>query len=254
MKKIIIATGLASLLSLSLNADFLKFEIGAGGWNQDPSGTVVQHEAGSLDATYTSNETTVTNAYVWMLLKHPIPIVPNIRLEYAKLNDEGVAKGSFDNFNAPLGSASSIDITEYDVIPYYNLLDDSLWITLDLGVDLRIQTTDFKANNVELVSMPNYLATYEDETTTLIPLLYARARVEIPSTDIGLESDVKFITYDGSTVYDIRAKVDYTLSFVPVVQPALEIGYRIQKFDVTDDDTVTDLTFAGVYGGLMLRF
>ena len=54
----------------------------------------------------------------------------------------------------------------------------------------------------------------------------------------------------------MRAKVDYTFDFVPVVQPAIEVGYRVQKFDVTSDDDKTkmDMEFSGVYAGLMLRF
>ena len=97
---------------------------------------------------------------------------------------------------------------------------------------------------------------YSDTTSLVLPLAYLRGRVEIPATNIGLEADGKYITYSGSTAYDIRAKVDYTLGFIPVVQPALEVGYRIQKFDLVSDDEKTkmNLDFAGVYAGFMLRF
>ena len=89
-----------------------------------------------------------------------------------------------------------------------------------------------------------------------VPLLYARARVQIPSTDLGLEADIKYITTGDSTVYDARAKVDYTLKFVPVIQPALEVGYRVQKIDIDEDsiDAKLDIDFSGVYAGLMVRF
>jgi outer membrane protein len=92
--------------------------------------------------------------------------------------------------------------------------------------------------------------------TFALPLLYARARVEIPSTDIGLEADIKYITTGDSTVYDARAKVDYTLDFVPVIQPALEVGYRAQKIDIDESgvDAKLDIEFSGFYAGLMLRF
>jgi outer membrane protein len=260
MNKYIKAIGLTSILFSSVvNADLFRVEMGAGGWNQAPSGSVIQSDSigGVIDGQYRSNENDTTNAYVWMLLKHPIPIVPNVRLEYAKLNDDGKSKGTFDNFSTPAESPSTIDVSEYDIIPYYNLMDNLLWTTIDLGLDLRIQTTKFKAQDVEILDMavPTY-ATYEDDTTILIPLVYARVRVEIPMIDVGLESDVKYITYSGSTVYDIRAKVDYTMSFIPVLQPGLELGYRVQKFDVTsdDDNTKTDLTFSGIYGGLTFRF
>jgi outer membrane protein len=86
-------------------------------------------------------------------------------------------------------------------------------------------------------------------------MVYGRARVEIPATGFGIEADAKYITYDGSTVYDVRAKVDYTFDF-DVVQPGIEIGYRAQKFDIKSDDDKTkmNMDFVGVYAGLMLRF
>jgi len=260
MKKTLLAIGMASLISSSLNADFLKLELGVGGWQETPSGTINYEDDTGVTGTYTSNESDSTNMYAWMLLKHPIPIVPNVRLEYAKITDDGKSDGTFENFTTPGDSPTTIDITEYDIIPYYNILDNTFWMTLDLGLDLRVQTTKLEAKGVELLGVASpfsYTATYTDEETIVLPLLYGRLRVEIPATDIGLETDLKYITYQDSTIYDFRAKVDYTLDFIPVLQPAFELGYRIQKFDIYDDSdgtTTSDLTFSGVYGGLMLRF
>jgi hypothetical protein len=46
------------------------------------------------------------------------------------------------------------------------------------------------------------------------------------------------------------------LNFIPVIQPALEIGYRVQKIDIDEDsiDAKLDIDFSGVYAGLMVRF
>ena len=43
---------------------------------------------------------------------------------------------------------------------------------------------------------------------------------------------------------------------MPVIQPAIELGYRIQKIDIdeSDADATVDLEFSGVYVGVMLRF
>jgi hypothetical protein len=122
-------------------------------------------------------------------------------------------------------------------------------------LDLKVIESDV---NVAAVASSNPLVpdftAYSTTDTSVIPLLYVRARVEIPVTNIGLESDVKFITDGTNTMYDIRAKVDYTLGFVPVVQPAFELGYRMQKFVVDDGATQVDLDYSGVYAGLMVRF
>ena len=129
------------------------------------------------------------------------------------------------------------------------------WTTLDVGIDIKVLDTTFEADNVNLVSGPTNTK-YTDSETVAVPMAYGRARVEIPATGFGIEADAKYLTYDGSTVYDVRAKIDYTFDISPVIQPGIEVGYRAQKFDIkTDDDkTKMNMDFTGFYAGLILRF
>ena len=258
MKKIITSIACCAALAGTLSADFARVEMGVGGWQQEPSGTASYTDGSGAQGKYTSDKKSDTSAYAWLLIKHPIPIVPNLRLEYADIKDSGKSTGDFKDFNIPTGvtAPTTIEMTQFDVIPYYNILDNTFWTTIDLGIDLKVNKTDFTASAVPSSIPGSNFAGYSDSKTVVIPMVYARARVEIPSTDVGLEADVKYITYNGSTVSDIRAKVDYTLGFIPVVQPAIELGYRVQKFDVTSDDKKTkmDMEFKGVYAGVMLRF
>jgi len=255
MKKTLTTLAIGAMLTTAANADFARVEMGGGVWNQNPSGILSYTDSGAT-GTYTSDEKEDSSAYLWMLIKHPIPIIPNIRLEYTNIKDTGVIDGDFKDFE--LGglatTTGSLELTQYDIIPYYNILDNTAWTTLDLGIDFKVQNTTYSADDVEEV--PGITTNYSDSEIVVIPMVYARVRVEIPGTDIGLEADGKYITYDGSTISDYRAKVDYTMSFVPVVQPAIEVGYRVQKFDVTSDDDKTkmDMEFSGVYAGLMVRF
>lgn len=250
MKKLLSTLALGAVLGTAANADFLRFEMGAGVWGETPSGTATYNAGGNAGGTNVFNEDQDTSPYVWLLVKHPIPIIPNVRLEYTSIHATGVASGEWGGIIAPVGSESVLDVDQYDIIPYYNILDNTMWMTVDLGIDIKVISADFKVE-------PNGLFTgYEDTATTAIPLAYARARVEIPATNLAFEADGKYITYDGSTVYDMRAKVDYTFDISPVVQPALEIGYRAQKIQIDDDsvDVKSDVDFKGFYGGLMLRF
>jgi outer membrane protein len=259
MKKIL--TSLASIVALSsiANADMARVELGGGVWNQAPSGTMSYSNSNvaalGLTATgvYTSNENDSSDMYVWMLIKHPIPVVPNIRLEYTSITDDGEITGKFENFDTEgVSTHASLDMTQYDIIPYYNILDNTMWTTLDLGIDIKIHET--KSDVAPLASFEGY----KGDDTIVIPLVYARVRVEIPGTGIGLEGDGKYITYDGSTIYDFRAKVDYTLDLDMVIDPGIEVGYRVQKFDIDYEDgsdhTIINMDYTGVYAGLMLRF
>jgi len=259
MKKILTTLSLATIFATTSFADFARVELGGGVWDQTPSGYATYTESTAVpfaatEGKYTSSEKTTSDVYFWALIKHPIPIIPNIRLEYVTAYDDGKVTGGFKNFVAPTVAAASIGLTEYDVIPYYNLLDNTFWLTLDLGLDIKMIEVNYKAEGVNVGSLTD--TNYDDTETIALPLVYVRTRVEIPVTNIGIEADVKYITYNDSTVYDARVKVDYTLDFIPVVQPAFEIGYRVQKIDVTSDDDKTkiNLNFTGVYAGLMLRF
>ncbi len=250
MKKILSTIAMGTLLSASLYADITKVEIGAGAWAQTPSGTANYDKGLGVTGTNTFDETKDTSPYVWMLIKHPIPFLPNIRLEYVSIHATGKASGSWNGLVAPVNTNSVMDIKEYDIIPYYNVLDNTFWTTVDLGLDIKVMNLDYKVE-------PNGAFTgYEDTYTAPIPLVYARVRVEIPGTNIGVESDGKYITTGSSTIYDARIKVDYTFDISPVVQPALEIGYRTQKIKIDENnlDVKTDMNFSGFFAGLMLRF
>lgn len=250
MKKILTALTCSIVLASTASADLARVEMGAGAWMQTPSGGITYTQNG-VTASDTSDKKEDTSSYVWLLVKHPIPVVPNLRLEYVTLANTGTAIGTFQNFTAT-GGKTSFDMTQFDVIPYYNILDNTAWITLDLGIDLKVINLDYKADGVTGWTA----STYSDTASVVVPLAYIRARMEIPATNIGVEADVKYITNGSSTVSDIRAKVDYTIDFIPLVQPALEIGYRVQKI-IIDDASVNgkmDFDFSGVYAGLMLRF
>lgn len=254
MKKIL--TGLAfvaTFASLS-SADITRFEMGIGGWSYTPKGTI-SYTDGITTGTYASLEKDNSSAYIWMLIKHPLPILPNLRLEYVNIQDDGIIKGSFKDFTTiGISTTGSIEMTQYDVIPYYNLIDNTMYTTIDLGLDVKVIDLNYKANGVNV----NGLGTgnYDDSQWLAIPMLYLRGRVELPF-QLGVETDMKYITYDGSTIYDFRAKVDYTFD-LGGVNPGIELGYRAQKFDIDykngSERTVMNMDFTGFYAGAMLRF
>ena len=251
MKKILSAVALsATLVSLS-NADTLRIEMGAGVWQQTPQGFASRTDgdgALKLVGTYTSSENESSEMYGWILFKHPLPIIPNVRLEYVSITDEGLTSGSVGGMAIPGSAPTTLDVKEYDAIAYYNLLDNTFWTTIDLGLDVKVIESEATVHPV--VGFFGYSGT----DTTVLPLLYGRARVEIPSTGFGVESDVSYITYDGSTLYDVRLKVDYTFD-LDVLKPGIELGYRTQKLIIDDGiQTNVDLEYSGFYAGVMLRY
>jgi outer membrane protein len=255
MKKILSTLALAATMTTFASADMVRLEMGVGGWDQEPSGTITYTDGPGVSGTYTTDGLGETETYAWLLIKHPILIIPNLRLEYVNINDNGLVNGKFEDFETgALGTTASLSLKQYDIIPYYNLLDNTFWTTIDLGIDVKVVDSSYSADGVTIYGQGT--GNYTDSKTIAIPMVYGRARVEIPGTGLGLESDVKYITYDGSTVYDVRAKVDYTFDLDIGVDPGIEVGYRTQKFDIKSDDDKTkmNMDFSGFYAGLMLRF
>ena len=259
MKKIITTCAMAALFASSLSADFARVELGGGMWQQTPNGYAERTDGDgvlNLDGKYVSNEKESSEVYAWILIKHPLPIIPNVRIEYVSIADEGKTSGKVAGLSIPGDAPTTIDMKQYDIIPYYNLLDNTFWITVDVGLDIKVVQSDVNVGAVSsgIPGVPDFNA-YSSSDTTAIPLLYVRGRVEIPATNIGLEADVKAITDGTNTMYDARAKVDYTLGFIPVIQPAIEVGYRVQKMKIDDGSkSQVDIDYSGVYAGLMLRF
>jgi len=256
-------TSLITFIAMTpLSADLWKIDTAVGVWNSSASGTI----------TSTANETlyfqddlsgheSVQNGYFYVSVKHPLPIIPNLRLEYADVSTSG--KGTEVGTNstslpgnmtiAPGAVQSSLSMTQYDTILFYNLLDKTFGMTVDAGLDLKYLSTDYKIDGV-----------YESSDSSVIPLVYVRGRYDIPVAGLGLEGDVKYITDGSSTVYDVRVKVDYVLGLVPL-HPGVELGYRIQQFTSVGEEsaligpiisgkTDTDIGFSGIYGGLTVKF
>lgn len=252
MKNKLIIAALAVFTSSVAQADFLRIEAGAGAWQTTPSGTVA-YQTNTFDAVDNMGYKEETASYLWINFKHPIPILPNVRIEYTAPKFDGASETSIDwnGQTYTVGAASELQAKQTDIALYYNLLDNTFWATLDLGLDIKFTDVSFTLRDTT-----GTVSDFNESGSLPIPMLYARTRIQIPATDIGIEADVKYITYGDITVYDARAKVDYTLSFVPVVQPAIELGYRTQKFQIDDSsiDFNTNVEFTGIYAGLMLRF
>lgn len=247
MKKMISMLAFGAVVASTSYADIARVEMGAGAWMQTPSGSASYN--GTPTGSDTLDEKQKTSAYVWALVKHPLPVIPNLRLEYSTIEATGNPTARWGNYTFGATATSKLEISQYDIVPYYNILDNTFWITLDVGLDVKVINAKYTATEATV-------GTYENKANIAIPMGYVRGRVEIPDTNIGVEADAKYISYESSVFSDVRAKIDYTFDMFPIVQPAIEVGYRqeVIKINVSSADVQTDITFSGVYVGAMLRF
>ena len=243
MKKVLSTLACAAMLATTASADFLRVEAGAGSWSQTTAGSL-SYTASGATAADTSDESTNSQTYAWALVKHFVPVIPNLRVEYTTVGTTGTATGTFKGFTVAAGGETSLDMTQIDVIPYYNILDNTFWTTIDLGLSVKM---------IEL-TQGSGTSTYDYDAIP-VPMGYVRARVQVPMTGFGAEADMKIISGGDNEISDTRIKVDYTLNITPLIQPGIEVGYRVQKVIIDDTKgTKVDYEFSGMYAGLMLRF
>lgn len=254
---------LASLLSSTvLFADMAGGEISVGMHSHSPSGYASYTEpysglglgtSADLEDTlhWQSNENIVLKAY----LEHPVPMLPNIKLGYTQLSQEG--KGEVGDFTwggiyiPALGSIeNSLDVRKYDLTLYYELLDN--WVEADVGV-----TLGYIDGNIVVTALAGLdpLSVSHTESTyfsLFMPTLYGKARFDVPNTDLSLQFEGDVFSYDDTTFCNYELSARYTFS----IGLGIEAGYKALHLDSSDlaDGLVVDMDFDGPYAAVVWDF
>ncbi|WP_201352155.1 TIGR04219 family outer membrane beta-barrel protein [Hydrogenimonas urashimensis] len=259
MKKQILFGAAAAFLSLgtvSASADtLLGGEIAVGGWHHDPGGWVkypndLPDDQSKVDADDDLNLDAQNDIYLRAKLEHPIPIVPNVKVAYTRTETEGDGRiersFTFGNIDFTEGRDihSEAKLDSYDGTLYYEVVDTG--IDFDLGLTVRYFDGYVKVTDRQ---------TGENDQTDIdfvVPMLYGNIRVPLPFLEgFSLGAEGNWITYDGSTLYDVQADARYTFS----MGLGFEVGYRYEKVELDDvEDTDSDIDIQGVFFGALLDF
>lgn len=253
MKKTIIAAGIATLLSASVQADtLLGLYIGGHMWANQADGTF--GEGSNNQAVFDFNDENQGSFFV--ALEHPIPLIPNIKIASTTLDTVGGATitGSFtfdgNTYSANSALDTTFDASYVDYTFYYELLDNDL-LTFDLGITAR----DLESQ-INVVGDISGTSTSSDLSVSgIIPLLYVNTVIGLPFTGFNIFAEANFLSYDDNTVYDYQIGVSYALLDNLAVDLDLTLGYRSVKLELDDiDDLYSDLTFDGVFAGATVHF
>lgn len=245
MKKLLLSTTVALALVTAANADFIGAEVGYAAWNSSLTGDIRKGNDSldfERDLGYGSSE---SNGFMWAYIDHPLPLLPNLKIQKTNFSDS--ATGTIQSpvtFNGTaLGAVSattSLTLDQVDVIPYWRILDN--WVNFDLGLNIKAidGSIEIKADN-----------TARSDFSVILPMLYAKARFDLPFTGLSVEGDASYIGYSGNKFSDIKAGVVYETKF----GLGATIGYRQQNITLEDiDDTYGDITIKGAYAGLFYHF
>ena len=237
---------LFTLLTLSqLHADMIGGEVSLGFFNHDPSGNASYRSSdASLEDTFgfTEEQDIFLKAY----LEHPFPLLPNVKLGYTTLSHDGsnsvdgFSWGDITDYVGEIDSSLSLDMT--DVTLYYEVLDN--WIEVDAGLTLRYLSGD--------MGVSTNIGSDSADFSIWAPLLYGKARFNVPVTDLSFQLEANAISYWDMTAYDYELSARYTL----VMGIGLEAGYK--SFHIDSDDLVdgfhADMDFSGPYAAAIWDF
>jgi len=261
-KKLLAKVALVSVLASSSYAGaIIDLEVGGGVWSTGaPTGTF-EADAGNGAVSFDlANQTNLTstsdNTYLWAVLDHPIPIVPNIRIEQTTLKSVGTKTVNITNLISG-DIDTTLDLSSVDYIAYWGV-PFATWLPfldeLDFGIGGKFFTGSLSMKDSSGVSDP-YEQSFDGAT---LPYGYGKVRVEPPFMfGIGLEGELKYISYSSSTFSEFMVKADWGMTApIPAIdiEAGLEVGYRTISLDIDESELKTNVDFDGVFFGIYAKF
>ena len=237
--------GLGMAGSQIVMADIVGGGASVGYWYSGVSGVATQgNELVDVENQLDLEDSGNVQLSAW--LEHPVPVLPNLRLAFSRLekNGDGEFSGSFGNLTlaSPAAVSSELDLDQLDLTLYYELLDN--WVNLDAG--LTVRSIDGELLIEEKSSSSNMNRT---EIDAILPMAYLAARFDVPGTDVSLGAEGNGVAYSGDSVIDFAAYGQYEIALL-----RLQAGYRRMSIDVEDGNESLDIEVDGPFLSLGLDF
>lgn len=252
MKKHTLAIGMAGLITcFSSQADtLLGLYAGAQGWNMETTGGF--SDDGSNIA---FNFADKTKSSFYVALEHPIPLVPNIKLQRTAMDTAGdvLVSASFtfgdEIFTANSTALSDVKLTSTDAILYYEIFDNDL-LSFDLGINAK-----YIDGELFVIDKNDPTNSGREAFSGVVPMAYSRIAIGIPATGLGAYVEGSFLSFDDQTLSDYQAAITYSLMENFAIDLTFQVGYRNVKLDLDDLDGIySNLEFKGAFAGLEVHF
>ncbi|MFA9239358.1 MAG: TIGR04219 family outer membrane beta-barrel protein [Candidatus Paceibacteria bacterium] len=242
MKKNIVLLSLSAILALGASADTFGLEMGAAAWASKTSGNI-EYKGDSIDLEKDLGYEDLNTNFIWASFEHPIPLIPNIKIQHTKIEDTAskISNVTFDNKRFSGNVSSSLQLNQTDFIAYYELLDN--WVNLDVGINGKFIDAS--------VSVKDSVQTANKNLEYIIPMVYSKARFDLPFSGLSAETDLSYISYEDSEFYDFKGGLLYETSF----GLGATAGYRMEKLQLDDiSDVNSNIEIKGAYAGLFYHF
>ena len=248
MKKYVLPLCLALAAPTAANADMiLGIYAGAGSWQPSATGTI--SNTTPLDVETELGVEDDSNTVLYAALEHPVPLVPNIKIQQTNMSVSGSSTSTgyaFGGTTFAIGDTvnTTIDLSHIDSTLYYEILDNI--VSADIGITVRKFDGSY-----ELVGTSAGTATAVMDKTRY--LVYAMAQVDIPITGLSVGAEVqKSIAYNDDEIQDIKLRIGYEFAF----GLGLELGKRTMTMTLKEAGPVQtqDLELDGTYISATFHF
>ena len=241
-KRLIALAILAASASVSSQADIVGATAGAYMWKQSWDGDV-KAGSDSIDMNDDLGYDDETGKSFYVALEHPVPVLPNIRLQSTDLDIS--EKGTLTKPYTFVGKVytvgeevqSTTDLSHIDGTFYYEILDN--WVNLDAGLTVRMFDGE--------VSIKGASGEGAIEIDAPIPMAYVNARFELPLTGLYASALGNVIAYGDNKVTDMTLALGYELGIL-----GLELGYRNFDVQLEDDNEEANVTVDGYFLGVVI--
>ena len=245
MRKNLVLLSFSAVFALNMSSDTLGFEAGAAVWGAKTSGTF-EYKGDSIDLAKDLGYGDLNTNFIWASFEHSLPFIPNIKIQHTKIEDSSSKTSSitFDNIIYSGTISSSLQLNQTDFILYYGLLDN--WVNLDFGINGK-----YIDGSVSASDNSGTTSASTKDLSYVIPMVYAKAKFDLPLSGLSVETDVSYITYADSDFYDVKGGILYETSF----GLGGTVGYRAEKIKLDDvSDAYSDIEIKGAYAGLYYHF
>lgn len=245
MKKLL-ATAIVAATPMMAQADLLfTIDAGASMWNAEASGDVDNGIDVGKDGLNLDSE---NNNVLFISFEHPVPVLPNIKIQKTDLDltGDGTANYTFLNQNFTGATSSQLDLSHTDLTMYWGVPLPIPFFDINFGLTAR--QFDGVVSVTEKVSG----STEEEELDFVLPMGYLNVDFD-SHFGVYARAELNAVSFDGNGVTDTELAIGYTLPLpIPMVDINLEAGHRAISV-TTDEDSVdidTDIDVSGAFFGL----
>lgn len=243
------AAALAALLGTGVAHGDTLFGVyaGAGTWQQGFSGGVASGGE-DIDIEDDLDIGDDTNNVFYVAVEHGVPVIPNFRVNHAEISGTGrnlltrTITFNGEVFTLAQDVASEVAMTQTDAVLYYEVLDNV--VSLDVGLAGRWVDGEVEVSSSTEVAGADFKG--------VLPMLYARARVDLPFTGLWAGAEAMGLAYDDHQLLDANAQVGWES---PLGLGA-ELGWRTMHLELDSIDEIdsADIDISGPYAALNFHF